>query len=99
MKPNPFSGLLHSRKFWLLVLDVVASTVVYFVVKLGDTALAEDVKWLIASWQPIFAMVIGAVAYEDKAKLEAESSRLSDENWRLERAEERAEKAAEKPVQ
>ena len=99
MKPNPFSGLLNSRKFWLLVLDVVTSTTVYFVVKLGDSALAEDVKWLIASWQPVFAMVIGAVAYEDKSKLEAETSRMEDEQWRIERAELRAEKAAEQPVQ
>jgi hypothetical protein len=72
MTPNPFSSLLHSRKFWLLILDTVISLTLYFVGKYSPTVM-EDVKLLILSLQPVFVVVIGAIAYEDKALVEAES--------------------------
>lgn len=62
---DPLSALLHSRKFWVGMLDVVLSTLLYFVTKYADPALADDVKFLIAAWQPVFLIIIGAIAYED----------------------------------
>ena len=64
MNPNPFSGLLHSRKFWLLILDTVISLTLYFVSKYLPVA-AEDVKFAILALQPVFVTIILAVAWED----------------------------------
>jgi len=64
MNPNPFSALLHSRKFWLAILDTVIGITTFFVVKYAPTA-AEDVKFLFASLQPVFVAIILAVAWED----------------------------------
>jgi hypothetical protein len=67
MSPNPFSSLLHSRKFWLLILDTVISLTLYFAGKYADPSLAEDTKILIAALQPVFVAIIAAIAYEDAA--------------------------------
>jgi hypothetical protein len=71
MEPNPFSGLVHSRKFWLLVLDTLISLVLYFVGKYGGTDLFEDIKFLIISLQPVFVAIIWAIAHEDAANVTA----------------------------
>lgn len=65
---NPFQKLIRSRKFWLLVLDVVISTITYFVTRYAFPALAEDIIKMIALWQPVFVALIGSVAYEDAAE-------------------------------
>ena len=65
MQPNPFSALLHSRKFWLMILDLVISLSLYFVAKYAAAPVAEDVKWVIGLLQPIFVALISAIAYED----------------------------------
>ena len=66
MSPNPFSALLHSRKFWLLVLDTVISMVLYFTGKYLPAA-AEDVKFGILGLQPVIIALIIAIAWEDAA--------------------------------
>ena len=66
MNPNPFSGLLHSRKFWLLILDTVISLAIYFISKYVPGA-AEDVKLVIGLLQPVFVSIILAIAVEDAA--------------------------------
>jgi len=71
MTPNPFSALLHSRKFWLLMLDGVVSAALYFTAKYMSASASDDIKVLIALMQPVFVVVIGAIAYEDKAALQA----------------------------
>ena len=71
MNPNPFASLLHSRKFWLLVLDTVVSLALFFVGKYLPGAF-EDVKFIITAIQPVFVIIIAAIAYED-ASLNAAS--------------------------
>jgi len=66
MKPNPFSGLLHSRKFWLMIVDVFVSLSLYFVGKYLPGAF-EDVKFAILALQPVVITVIIAIAVEDAA--------------------------------
>jgi len=66
MNPNPFSSLAHSRKFWLLILDTVISLVLFFVSKYASLAF-EDVKFVILALQPIFVVIIYAIAVEDAA--------------------------------
>lgn len=61
------ADLIRSRKFWLMILDVVISTVTFFVTKYASPELAEDIIWLIAAWQPVFVAIIIAIAQEDAA--------------------------------
>jgi hypothetical protein len=62
---NPLAGLLRSRKFWLLVLDTAISLILYFVGKYAPAGVFEDVKVIILALQPVFIVIIGAIAYED----------------------------------
>lgn len=63
---NAIKALLASRKFLLLLLDTVISTALFFVGKYALGAF-EDVKFMILALQPIFVMIIFAIAYEDAA--------------------------------
>ena len=65
---NMFGALLRSRKFWLMVFDVLVSTAVYFVTKYVSPDLAENILWLIGSWQPVIIAVIVGIAVEDAAE-------------------------------
>ena len=67
---NPFQGLLQSRKFWLLILDTVVSMTIYFGGKYLQAG-SEDIVFMVAALQPVFAVAINAIAKEDIAKLEA----------------------------
>jgi hypothetical protein len=60
--------LLFSAKFWTLVLDLVVSSILYFVGKYAGASVFADIKFLIGALQPVFLFVIGAIAYEDAAK-------------------------------
>lgn len=62
--------LLHSRKFWLLILDTVISLALFFVGKY-DPAHIEDVKFMVGALQPVFVMVIAGIAIEDAAEKRA----------------------------
>ena len=67
MSPNPFKSLLHSRKFWLLVLDTVVGATLFFTGKYAGAA-SEDVAVVIGLIQPVFVVAIGAIAWEDAAE-------------------------------
>lgn len=62
------SYLLKSRKFWLMVFDVVVSTATYLISNLIDPVLAERIIWLIGAWQPVIIAVIVGIAVEDAAE-------------------------------
>ena len=64
------TALLKSRKFWLLILDTLISLGLYFTSKYFPASEA-DVKLVILTLQPVFIMIIGAIAYEDAAALKA----------------------------
>ena len=53
-----------SRKFRVLLYDVVISLVLYFVGRFLPAA-AEDIKFLIITIQPVMIAVIAGTAYED----------------------------------
>ena len=73
MTPNPFSGLIHSRKFWVAMLDAFGAILALWI----GTLVAEQTAVLImgtwAAIQPVFITIIAAIAYEDKAAMEASS--------------------------
>lgn len=56
--------LLHSAKFWTAVLDALISLALFFVGKYAPS-FAEDVKILTITLQPVFVVLIAAIAYED----------------------------------
>ena len=67
MRTSPIQGLLRSRKFLLLCLDTIISLTLYFVGKYAAVGLAEDVKFIIAAYQPVFVAIIVAISVEDAA--------------------------------
>lgn len=81
MNPNPFSALLHSRKFWLLALDTVLAITVYFVNKYGSPSFAEDSKMLFGLLQPMFVAVIVGIFVEDNAERRLQGEIANVEAW------------------
>ena len=63
---SPFQALLQSRKFWLLVLDVVISTVLLVVAQFAPQ-VEKVVVEVIAIYQPVFVFLIVSIAVEDAA--------------------------------
>lgn len=60
--------ILKSRKFWIMVVDIVVSIATYFLTKYAAPALAGDILFLIAALQPAVLFVIGGIALEDAAE-------------------------------
>lgn len=67
MTPNPFVGLIHSRKFWIVVWDFCMSIGLYFGAKYGSASAFEDIKFLIGALQVPVAVLIASIASEDNA--------------------------------
>lgn len=66
---NALMALLRSRKFLIAIFDaIIAGVVIYFSGKYGSANLAEDVQYLVAILQPVFVMLVAAIAYEDAAE-------------------------------
>ena len=61
---SPWAKLFKSRKFWILILDTVVSTALFVTGAYFPNA-TETVNFAIVALQPIFMMLIGAIAYED----------------------------------
>lgn len=61
------ADLIRSRKFWLMLLDILISTATFFITKYAAPELAEDILWLIGAWQPVIIALILAIAHEDAA--------------------------------
>lgn len=62
---QPLSKLLWSRKFWLMILDVVVSICLHFF------ADVPNVEFLIGALQPVFVAIIVGIAVEDAAEKSA----------------------------
>jgi hypothetical protein len=67
------SSLLKSRKFWIMVVDVVISSATYFISKYVAPETGQDIIWLIASWQPVVYALVTGIATEDAANVTAQS--------------------------
>ena len=57
--------LWKSRKFWLLILDIVISCVLFFGGQYLGAKEFEIAKFLVAALQPVFIMLIGAYTYQN----------------------------------
>ena len=60
--------ILKSRKFWLMMVDVVVSTAAYFIAKYVAPETGNDIMWLIGAWQPVVISLIVGIAVEDSAE-------------------------------
>lgn len=74
---SPLVKLLASRKFLLMLMDVVISLVLYFGTKYADPSAVEDVKVVIGLLQPVFVTLIYSIAKEDSAESEARGKEAS----------------------
>jgi hypothetical protein len=82
---NPFAGLIKSRKFWLMVLDVVVSGSTYFIGKYAG-ADGQDMLFIIGLLQPVFVTVIASVTVEDNAQRKLDGTIVQAKEWRAEDA-------------
>ena len=57
--------LWKSRKFWLLILDIVVSSAAFFGARYLDPDAQEIVKFAILTLQPIFIAVIAAYTVQN----------------------------------
>lgn len=94
--PNPFVGLLRSRKFWMTILDVVVSTTLYYASKYAGANL-DDIKFLIAAYQPVVALVIISLAVEDTVRVQS-AAKMQVARHEADAAVQTAELAAPLPV-
>lgn len=58
MNPTPFKDLIQSRRFWLLVLSQIVSTVMYFGSKYATPSTFEDIKFLITGLDGLAGLII-----------------------------------------
>ena len=61
--------MTFEREFWVLVLDVVISSIVYFGTKYLAPSVFEDVQFVVLAVQPIVVAVIGKL-YADRKTAE-----------------------------
>jgi hypothetical protein len=66
--------LLMSRKFWIMVVDVVVSIVSFFVTKYAAPDMAKDVLFLIATVQPVVIAVIVAITVQNVEGIRKETA-------------------------
>lgn len=78
---SPLAKLLASRKFLLMVMDVVISLALYFGGKYADPSAVEDLKVVIGLLQPVWVTLIYSIAKEDAAQAEAESLKRAQEKY------------------
>jgi hypothetical protein len=67
MQPNPFTGLIHSRKFLLAMLDALVSSIALILTWFLSPDKVASVLALIGIWQPVLIAVIIGIAAEDVA--------------------------------
>ena len=66
--------LWKSRKFWLLIADILVSLILYFGAKYLTEASMTDIKFLIATLQPVWLMLIGSITYQNVKAMEKEAT-------------------------
>ena len=63
-----WGSLIKSRKFWLMMFDLILSVTIYFVTKYVGPPIADDALFLIGAVQaPILFLIMG-ITVEDSAQ-------------------------------
>jgi hypothetical protein len=71
---NETPPILKSRKFWIMVVDGIATLTVYFVTRYTAPALAEDVIKVLAIVQPIVITVVASITLQNVEAMKAAHS-------------------------
>ena len=75
MQPNPFASLIRSRKFWMAIMDAGISSLAIVLGWFLIPDKVNEILTLVGLWQPVMVVVIGAIAYEDAARMKADALR------------------------
>jgi len=67
-------SLLKSRKFWIMLVDVVVSISTYFVGKYLSPETVKDILFLIGALQPVVLLVISFIGVQNVTAMKAEAS-------------------------
>jgi len=65
---SPWESLMKSRKFWLMMFDLLISVTVFFVTKYAGPAYSDDALFLIGVMQAPILFVIMGITVEDSAQ-------------------------------
>jgi len=63
-----WGSLIKSRKFWLMMFDLILSVTVFFVTKYAGPEYSDDVLFLIGAVQAPILFVIVGITVEDSAQ-------------------------------
>lgn len=63
--------LLLSRKFWLMIVDLVVSVSTYFITKYVSPEAAKDVLFLIGVMQPVVITVVVSITVQNVTDMKA----------------------------
>lgn len=66
--------ILKSRKFWIMMVDLVVSVTTYFVAKYVNPAMAQDVLFLIGSLQPVVLALIASITVQNVEAMKVQGS-------------------------
>ncbi len=66
--------ILKSRKFWLMVVDVVVSLSTYFIGKYFAPAAAQDILFVIGGLQPVVIAVIVSITVQNVEGIRAQGA-------------------------
>ena len=66
--------LFTSRKFWLMVADVVVSVASYFITKYASPEMTKDVLFMIGALQPVVLLVIASITVQNVAGIKAQAA-------------------------
>lgn len=75
------SPLLQSRKFWIMLVNVVVSVVTYFVTKYVNPDAAKDVLFLIGALQPVILAVIASITVQNVEHIKQGARMEIEKNW------------------
>ena len=64
---SPWESLMKSRKFWLMMFDLIVSASIYFITKYAGPAYSDDALFLIGVMQAPILFLITGITVEDAA--------------------------------
>ena len=62
-------SIFKSRKFWLMLVDVIVSLITYFITKYAAPEMTKDVLMVIGLLQPVIIFVITSITVQNVAAM------------------------------
>ena len=80
------SPLFKSRKFLIMLVNVIISVTTYFVTKYVNPEAGKDVLFLIGAMQPVVLAVIASITVQNVEYIKADERLKSEKFWAAEDA-------------